>query len=480
MSSIRKNFAYNILLAISQILFPLVTFPYVTRVLGPESLGTVNFVDSYAGYFILIASLGIPVYGVREIAKAKTKEQHSQIFSEIFSIHFILTIFSVLIYFISIIFYPKLGSTINLLIWGGIMIFSCIFIGEWYFQGLGKFKFIAIRTMLIRLLSVIFLYYFVKNKEDTLNYFLIIVFSVLVNAAVNFFHIKKEINIKLIFDLKKIKHHFKPLFYIFFSRAAVTLFLFLDIIILGFLSSDDRVGIFSTALKVTKIPILVVSSLGVVLIPKLTETYHNNEMVVFEELITKSVNFVISLSIPILFFFFSSSSEIILAFAGKQYFDASLVIKILSPIILIIGLSNIFSMQILTPMGRDKEVMFSVLLAIVVCLTLDFLLIPILKQNGAAITNFFVELTVALCTFYFASKQLKNIVNWHFFFKSIIYALPSLVFIYFIKLFASNTFLILILSGVAFIIYFSVLNIFILKNELYIEIYSRIKYFIKK
>nr|MBP8061153.1 oligosaccharide flippase family protein [Cloacibacterium sp.] len=121
MASIKKNFAYNILLAVSQVFFPLVTFPYVTRVLGPESLGIVSFVDSFAGYFILIAALGIPVYGVREIAKHKQKEDQSRIFSEIFSIHAILTVFSLAIYFVSVFFYPNFISTYQLFLWGGIM-----------------------------------------------------------------------------------------------------------------------------------------------------------------------------------------------------------------------------------------------------------------------------------------------------------------------------------------------------------------------
>lgn len=475
MSSIKKNFAYNIILAISQIIFPLVTFPYVTRVLGPKSLGTVSFIDSYAGYFILIAALGIPVYGVREIAKTKTEKQHNKIFSEIFSIHLLLTVIAIVLYFLSLLFYPKLNTTINLFIWGGVMIFSCIFIGEWYFQGIGKFKFIAVRTMIIRLVSIIFLFLFVKDEKDTLNYFLIIVLAVLLNAAINFFYIKKDIKITIVYSLKKLKHHFKPLFYIFFSRASVTLFLFLDTIILGFISSDENVGIFTTALKVTKIPIIVVSSLGVVLIPKLTESFHLGDMKVFNELIRKSVNFVISISIPILFFFFSTSSEIILAFAGKQYIDASVVIKILSPIVLIIGLSNIFSMQILTPMGKDKEVMLSVLLAIIICLVFDFLLIPSLHEIGAAITNFLVESTIALTTFYFARKQLKNIINWKFLFQNIIFSLPSLILVFIVKSYVTNAFWILVLSGTSLAIYFIVLNIFILKNEFYLEMYSKVK-----
>lgn len=480
MTSIKKNFIYNVLLALSQVLFPLVTFPYVTRVLGPESLGVVSFVDSYAGYFILIIALGIPVYGVREIAKAKSLAEQSRIFSEIFSIHAVFTIIGLGIYFFSILFYSQFSSIYPLFIWGGVMIFSCVFIGEWYFQGIGEFKFISLRTMLIRLFSLVFLFIFVKTPSDVLNYFLIIVFAVIINAIVNFYYIRKKLDITFSFNKKILKRHFRPMFYIFFSRAAVTLFLFLDTIILGFLSSDVSVGIFSTALKVTKIPILIVSSLGVVLIPKLTESFHEGNQQNVKELLQKSVNFVISVSIPILFYFIATSSQIVLLFAGHNYTNASIVIQILSPIILIIGLSNIFSMQILTPMGKDKEVMISVIIAVVVCLISDFVLIPILAEKGAAITNFLVELTIAIATFFFASKFIKNIVDWHFLFKNIILALPVLFIVYVVKLYVNDAVLILGLSGMFFLIYFAFLNIFVIKNELYLEIFSKIKIMFKK
>ena len=264
------------------------------------------------------------------------------------------------------------------------------------------------------------------------------------------------------------------MFYIFFSRASVTLFLFLDTIILGFLSSEKSVGIFSTALKVTKIPILIVSALGVVLIPKLTESFHEGNINHAKNLLEKSVNFVVSVSIPILLFFITMSSQIIFLFAGPHYKGAAVLIQILSPIILIIGLSNIFSMQVLTPMGKDKEVMIAVLIAIGVCLLFDFTLIPIFAEKGAAITNFLVEFTIAIITFFFASKYMKEMINWKLLLKNIILGLPIILIIELLKTYFDNAFMLLLLSGIIFLIYFSILNIWIIKNELYVEMFSKL------
>ena len=148
------------------------------------------------------------------------------------------------------------------------------------------------------------------------------------------------------------------------------------------------------------------------------------------------------------------SSQIIFLFAGPHYKDAAVLIQILSPIILIIGLSNIFSMQVLTPMGKDKEVMIAVLIAIGVCLLFDFTLIPIFAEKGAAITNFLVEFTIAIITFFFASKYMKEMINWKLLLKNIILGLPIILMIELLKTYFDNAFTLLFLSGIIFLIYF--------------------------
>lgn len=476
MASISKNFFYNTALSLSQLVIPIFTFPYIARILGPEELGKVNFADSFAGYFMLFAGLGIPIYGIREIARSQ-KAHINRVFSEIFSIHLLFTLIVSVIYLSITILVFKDDHVLFFLLWGSLMLFSTSFLGEWYFQGTGQFKFIAIRTIFNRVFFLILLFLIIKSKSDSVLYFMMIVLSTFLNAAVNFYFISKSIKIKVKFSLKIISKHMRPIFYIFFSRAAITLFLFLDTIILGFLSSDGQVGFFTTALKITKIPIMIVSSLGVVLMPNLADAHSKNNLVVFRELINKSISFVLGVSIPIVFFFYSCSDYIIEIFAGKQYSDASILIKILCPIIIIIGLSTIFSQQILIPMKKDKEIMISVLVAIVVCVFFDFILISYFDALGAAFTNVIVESIVMLLCFFFATKflpdffQIKEIIIY------LLTAIPALFFNDLVVILTNNILLILTLNIFCSAIYFSFVYGFILKNEIFTAVQNKIKHF---
>jgi len=476
MASISKNFFYNTALSLSQLVIPIFTFPYVARILGPGELGKVNFADSFAGYFMLFAGLGIPIYGIREIARAE-KGKINHIFSEIFSIHLLFTSLVSIIYFLIVVFVFKGDHVLYFLLWGLLMLFSSSFIGEWYFQGTGRFKFIAIRTILNRIFFLIVLFLIIKTKSDSVLYFMMIVLSTFLNAIVNFYIISKNVKIKVNFSFMTISRHIKPIFYIFFSRAAITLFLFLDTIILGFLSSDSQVGFFTTALKITKIPIMIVSSLGVVLMPNLADAHSKNNIKIFRELIKKSISFVLGVSIPIVFFFYSCSDYIVEIFAGKQYSQASVLIKILCPIIIIIGLSTIFSQQILIPMKKDKEIMISVLIAITACIIFDFVLITYFNALGAAYTNVIVESIVMLSCFFFATKYLPRFFQIKEVMIYLITAIPALFFNNLVTILTDNVLMILALNITCSAIYFSIVYGIILKNEIFTALQNKIKHF---
>lgn len=474
MSSIQKNFFYNVVLSLSQLIVPLFTFPYVARILGPGELGKVNYADSFAGYFILIAALGIPIYGVREIARA-SKLDVEKTFSELFSLHLILIVAALLVYFVTISMIPSLSKYNVFLYYGGLMVFSTAFICEWYFQGLGKFKFIAIRTVLNRFFFFAILFFVVKTKNDSIFYFILIVLSTLVNAVVNFVIISREVTIRFHFSKQVFFKHFKALFYIFFSRASVTIFLFFDTLMLGILSVEKEVGFFTAALKITKIPIIIISSLGVVLIPDLASAFAKNNIIYFRSLVNKSVDFVLATSIPIVFFFISTSDTIILTFTGYGYAESSTLIKIMCPIIFFIGLSTIFSQQILLPMKKDKEIMICVLIAVVLCFTFNFLLIPQLKAKGAAITNLIVEGSLAVSSFLFARKYLDNFFNFKILFKYIAVFLPMVLFLEIPAFLSVNIFVILILSVIISLLYYISVFTLLIKNQMIDNLILKLK-----
>ncbi|KQR93541.1 hypothetical protein ASG01_10230 [Chryseobacterium sp. Leaf180] len=474
MSSVSKNFVYNTALSLSQLIIPVFTFPYITRILGPDGIGRVNFADSFVGYFILFAGLGIPIYGVREIARAD-KSQVAEVFSEIFSIQLLFTILlSALYLLITFLFFS--GETLQqYLVVGGVMLISTTFIVEWYFQGTAQFRFIAVRTILNRLFFFALLFILIHNKSHAIYYFLMIVLSTAVNAVVNFYIVRKEVQIKVQFSSSVVKKHFLPIFYIFFSRAAITLFLFLDTIFLGFLSDDEQVGYFSTALKITKIPIMIVSSLGVVLMPNLSGAFADKNLNHFRELIKKSISFVLATSIPIVFLFYSCSDYIITVFAGSKYTQASILIKILSPVIILIGLSTIFSQQILIPMKKDKQIMISVIGAIIACVFFDIYLISKFKAIGAAITNLIVESIVMLVCLFFALKSLVDFIDVKQILTYLVFAIPSVFFVNVSQMLSREPLIVLLITMAFFGIYYLITYGFILKNEIFVLVQRKIK-----
>jgi O-antigen/teichoic acid export membrane protein len=471
MSSIKKKFFYNIILSVTQVLFPLITFSYVARVIEPVGIGTVSFVESICRYAILIAALGIPVYGVREVAKVKDdKEALSKLCSELLVIHFVVTIFISIIYLITVLNITKLNDNLDYYLLGLLMVFSNIFIMEWYFQGIGDFKFITLRTLIVRVITTFSVFFLVKDTSDGINFFLLTVITNIINGIVNFWHVKRSLNLILSFNLERLKKHISPLAFIFGSTISISIYVLLDTIMLGFLADEKAVGFYSLALKISKVPMLFVGALGLVLIPQLSYHFHQNEIEKFKILILKSLNFVFTFSIPVIFYIFGFSHELLFVFAGEQFVEAGSTLKILSVVVLFIGMSNVFGLQILTPMGKDKYLTFSVFLGTVTSLILNFIFIPLYQENGAAIANVFAELIVTTATLYFAKKFISLDFDYIFISKSLLFSIPICLFAKVLDYSNTNYLIVLIGTSLLTIIYFVLVQLFIIRNPIILEL----------
>ncbi len=475
MSSIKQNFIFNALLSLSQVVFPLITFPYVARVILPTGVGEVTFVESICRYVILFSALGIPIYGVREIAKVKNdKDKLNKLFTELIIIHFTITIFISSLFVISIYFIPLLKNNFEFYILGLFLILSNVFVIEWYFQGIGQFKFITIRNLIVKTILTILVFIVVKDKTDVITYFSLIVITSILNAVVNFVYALRTIKLDFSINLNDLKRHFKPLFYIFSSIAFISIYTLLDTIILGFMTDETTVGLYSTGLKVSRISVLFIGALGVVLIPKLSEHFHNGRLDDFTSLISKSFKFVITFSIPIVFLLLSLSDFIIVSFAGSYFIEAGSVLKILSLLSLLIGLSNLFGLQILTTMGKDRYLAISGLIGMVISLGLNIILIPYYKEKGAAFSNIIAETCVTVATIFFATKYIKLVIDWRFLFKTVITAIPLFFIPIFISQYVKNILLFMLVTTVLCAIYYIPIQLFIVKNELFIDLKNKI------
>lgn len=480
LSKTKINFLYNFLHAISQVLFPIILFPYVARVLTPEGLGIFSFVESVNKYFVLFAALGIPIYGIRQISKVKKcKESQGRVFSELLTVHILFSAIVIIIYLFLVYSIDKL-YVYRPFFWLGIStILANIFSVEWYFQGVEDFKFITIINIFLRLLSILLIFIFVNSPEDLYNYFYILFLTPILSSVINFGYAFQRLKISFDFNFVELfKTHLKPLFYIFISLSLITIYTLLDNVILGFLTDNRSVGIYSTALKFAKIPIVFIGVLSTVMLPKLTNLVSNGDDLEFRKVINKSISMVYFISIPILFTLIGLSHNIIFAFVGRDYVDSIILMRFFSVSTLLIGLSNLFGFQILTSLSKDKYFTLSVGIGTISSLTINILTIPYFNIYGALFANLFSEVLVTFVTYRLAKRFVDIKLNLIYFLKLFAICSPIIPLIFVLNIFVMNDFLVIILSFITIAIYYSLINFFFLKDELIVDLYTKSKKYI--
>jgi O-antigen/teichoic acid export membrane protein len=473
MGSVKKNFLFNIILTFSNMILPVITFPYTSRILGLQGTGLVNFVQSFTQYFILVAALGIPIYGIREIAKLKDNiEDRSRVFWEINLLRIATTIIILVVYFILILFFDKFKENLVFYYWGAFFIFINITAIEWFFIGLENFSYITTRSLFIKAISILFTFLLVKEKSDTLTLFLITIFSFLINGIININYANRYLTFNIKWADFQFKRHLKPLMLIFSFSLAGSLYLLMDTIMVGFLSSDKAVGLYTAALKITKLCLTIVTSLGVVLIPRLSYAIANNDQKLISRLLDKSINFVFTLGIPIMAGIYILAPELIYLFSGREFILAVVTMRILCPLIIVIGLSHIFGVQILITFSKDKLYLIAVATGAVTSLALNYLLIPYLAQNGAAITSVIAEIVVTTLTFILARKFIRIHIPVRLFIVNCLTIIPYFIIAYYARLFIGQAMIVVIITVLGSFITFVVCQVYLIKNQIILQLIS--------
>jgi len=409
--SIKRNFVHNILFILSNILFPIVSFSYTSRILGPEGIGKVQFVITFAQYFVMMAALGIPVYGIREISKAQGDQNRlNKLFSGLLFINILTSLILLFLYIVIISVVGWFHQDISLYIFGGILVLFGFSSLDWFYVGSERFSFLSIRSIIIKVLALIALFLFVKNSNDLIVFFLITVFSILGNNIWNLLNLNGKI--KLSFKQLALKKHLPVLFILFSTSIAISIYTLIDTLLLGFLADNKSVGLYTAAIKISKIFIPLVASLGTVLIPKITQSIYTNDNKLTQTLTDKSFSFICLLGIPISFGLFIYSPEIMMVFSGDQFIDAIPTMQIASPLVFLIGLGSIFGLQLLIPGGNEKGFLVATIFGLVISIILNLTLVTTFKDKGTAIATVMSELTVSLASFYFVKRKMQLRFNW--------------------------------------------------------------------
>ena len=392
MSNVKKNFIYNSLYQILTILLPLITTPYLSRVLGADGIGEYSYHYSIAKYFVLFAMLGLNNYGNRTIAAIRDdKEKLSKTFSSIYVMQCLTSIIVALVY---LIFLVALRQSI--VAWMMMLyVISSMFDINWLFFGLEKFKLTVTRNLFIKIASVVCIFVFVKDSNDVYIYSLILTASILISQLAIWPFLKREVKFVKP-TCNEVLAHIKPNLILFVPVIAISLYKIMDKIMLGWMSNMAEVGYYENAEKIIDIPAVLVQSLGTVMLPKMSNLLAKHQTNEGKKYIHYSLIFSIFLSTSLGFGIMAIGPEFVPFFFGNGFQKCIMLFVILAPTTIFIAIANVIRTQYLMPMHYDKIYIKSVFIGAVINIIANLIGIPFLQSYGAAIGTLLAEFFVCV------------------------------------------------------------------------------------
>ena len=420
--SVKKNFGYNLLLTFCKYLFPLITYPYVSRVLGVDSIGVCNFVDGIINFFVLLSALGVGSYGVREIAKCRNDEtRRNEIFSNLFFFNFVGTGCSIVLLIVGTQYVPAMYPYKDYVWIGVVKLFFNMFLIEWFFQGLQKFRYITIRSILVRLLYVVGVFVFVHDKNDAIVYYALTAITIVLNAVCNWMYARqfgtfswKRINLKL---------YIIPVLTFGYYRMLTYMYTSFNTVFLGFCSGDREVGYFSTATKLYGIIMGVFSAFTTVMIPRVSELIGAGEMTKVQSIADKTFSALSKVAFPVIIVSFIYAKDIVRLIAGAGYEGAETPFRIVIFLMIIVGMEQIVISQFLMASSSNKSIFLISSVGAVVGLVSNILLTPKFGAVGTSIAWGFSEFSVLCVGVVALKKKMHIVVRWKEFLANLAWSL---------------------------------------------------------
>lgn len=410
--SLGANAILNGMRSVLNLIFPLITFPYVSRVLSVSGMGIYNFSTTYINYFILIAGLGIATYAVREGAKYRDDKEKISIFSsQIFSINMFSTLIAYILLLGSLIVFGNLHNYISCILILSIQILFTTMGTEWIYTIYEDYAYITIRSIIFKVLSIILLFVLVKSADDYLWYAGITVFANVGSNILNYIHAKSLCNIKIV-RLKKTnwKYHLKPILIIFATSAAVTIYVSSDTTILGLIKSDYAVGIYSTSVKIYTMVSTLISSILLVTVPRLAMLLGKRKTKEYNQVLGNVIGTLSILAFPAIIGLIMLSKEIVLIIAGEKYLASVNSLRIISWAMLFSTFSFVFNQCVLIPAKREAKSLRNTLITAVINVVLNFILIPIWSYDGTSLSTVIAEFVVMMLNGWSAKDIIKPLL----------------------------------------------------------------------
>lgn len=472
--SIKRNSIFSILKTGSSILFPLITFPYISRVLLTENVGKINFGLSIVSYFTLIASLGITTYAIRECSGVRDdKEKLSEIASQIFSINIITTIAAYILLAITLLFCRKLDSYRILIIIQSLTIIATTLGADWINSAMEDFKYITLRTVAFQFLSLILMFIFVHKPEDYIKYAVVSLVSSAGASVTNIWYRGKYCKVSFTMDIKW-KQHMMPIIYLFVMVLAQTIFNSVDSTMLGLIKGDYEVGIYSTAHKIMNIISQVVGSLLWVIMPRMSYYFIEKNYKEINKLLRKVLGFNLLFGLPCAVGVSVIAEDIIKVVAGQAFMEASIVLKILMLgfIFSLIG-GNFLGNAVLLPSKREKDYMIVCCITAIVNVIGNYIFIPFFGAKAAAGVTAICSFIMLILLFFRINKEVKIKKIEKLMFAPIV-GCVGIIMVCFICKEIDNLWIRILISLFSSIVIYFIVQI-LMKNELVFEILSIVR-----
>lgn len=463
MKSIKKNYLYSSFYQILNMILPLITAPYVSRVLGAESVGQYTFSYSVANYFVIFAMLGISNYGNRSCAKARdNKENLSKTFWSIYMMQIIFGIILSIIYFVIFFIFNPNNIVFKIQMF---FVLSAIFDITWFFYGVEDFKLVIFKNVIVRLLSALFVFIFVKSPNDLFIYTLILSAGVLIGHLVTISSIKKYVKFYKP-TIKEITVHIKPNLILFIPVIAVSLYKIMDKVMIGSMVYIGELGYYEYAEKLTVLPLGLINSLGSVMLPRMSNLTEKNDEKQVCKLIEKSMIFVIFLSSAMAFGLIAVGENLVPLLFGNEYVKAVPILYCLVPSMICVSWANVIRTQYLIPRNKDKEYIISVIVGAIVNILINLIFIPILGGLGAAVGTLFAEFSVCIIQSVMVWRKMNLKQLFLKVYPFIIFGFIMCIGVIALKIIISNNILLLILQVILGIILYISMSYIYLRRKL--------------
>ena len=475
MPDLKKNFFYSALLTVANYVFPLLTYPYVSRVLGVTNIGICNYVDGIINYFLVFSTMGISVLGVREIAAAREdRKERDRVFSNLLFLNASTTLIATVVLLVAIFVVPSLVPYRKLLLVGVAKLLANSLFLEWLFRGVEEFKYITDRSILIKTLYVISVFLFVRKADDYGIFFLLLTLAAVLNALVNILYSRKFVRVT--FRGIRPGTFAKPYFLLGLNFVLTSSYTTFNVIYLGMVHDAEQVGFYTSATKVLTIITSFFTACTTVLLPRMSAVLSEGREDVFRSFVERTFNLLFLIGLPLIFLIEMSAGDIIRVLSGAGYEGAVVPLMIVAPLVLIVGLEEILIIQVMMPRKMDNRILLNSVCGAVVGLLLNLLVVRYLKADGSAIVWLCSEAAVLLSAVIAVFGKSWNGFPIGRLLKDTVLYLPLLVFLWLIqKLPVSSAFLRLAISGTVAVLYCMVVTCFIDKDPVVLGLFRSLK-----